>query len=278
MLHLRRASRIWPGTPWTGTATCGCRPPTFASAKCEQGMTGKGRGEGTVSFPELRRGSVGVFIATLLPRLLRPNLMPAIQRYESMEAAYAAAHGQMAYYRALEQQGYLRWIKDAATLKRHVAAWQKRRRRAEPLGFILSMEGADPVLSPEQVRGMVDAGPPHHRSGALRRQSLCARHRHGGRPVPARPGAAQGDGARRHDPRRDASVRPVFRRSARHLRRPGAGEPSQLPRAGARSAAADRRADQAADCARRGHRRRPRHLDAGPGLGARQDDAAGNAA
>ena len=71
----------------------------------QHGMTDKGRGEGTVSFPELRRGRVGVFIATLLARLIRPNLVPAIQRYESMEAAYAAAHGQMAYYRALEQGG-----------------------------------------------------------------------------------------------------------------------------------------------------------------------------
>ena len=74
----------------------------------EQAMTGKGRGVGTVSFHELRRGRIGVFIATLLPRLLRQGLMPAVQRYESMEAAYAAAHGQLAYYRILEQRGLLR--------------------------------------------------------------------------------------------------------------------------------------------------------------------------
>src|SRR6516165_10105859 len=117
--------------------------------ECELGMTGKGRGEGTVSFPELRRGGVGLFIATLLARLLRPNLMPAIQRYERMEAAYTAAHGQMAYYRALERQGVLRWIRDAAALEAHVRAWQADSDK-QPLGFILSMEGADPVLSPEQ--------------------------------------------------------------------------------------------------------------------------------
>src|SRR5271166_2757898 len=63
----------------------------------EQGMTAKGRGNNTVSFHALREGKVAVFIATLLARLLRQNLMPAIQRYESMEAAYAAAHGQLAY-------------------------------------------------------------------------------------------------------------------------------------------------------------------------------------
>src|SRR6202035_4883391 len=90
----------------------------------EQGMTGKGRGEGTVSFVELRRGGVGLFIATLLPRLLRANLMPAIQRYESMTGAYAAAHGQMAYYKALEQRGVLRWIKTVPALEAHVSAWQ----------------------------------------------------------------------------------------------------------------------------------------------------------
>jgi membrane dipeptidase len=132
----------------------------------EQNMTGKARGENTVSFPELRRGRVGVFIATLLARLLRPNLMPAIQRYESMDAAYAAAYGQLAYYRALEQQGLLRWIKDAATLRAHVEAWRKDGDR-EPLGFILSMEGADPVLHPEQVdewwqAGLRIIGPAHY--------------------------------------------------------------------------------------------------------------------
>src|SRR5262245_7630188 len=61
----------------------------------------KARGRNTVTFPELRKAKVGIFIATLLARLFRPNLMPAIQRFESMTAAFAAAHGQMAYYRAL---------------------------------------------------------------------------------------------------------------------------------------------------------------------------------
>jgi membrane dipeptidase len=123
----------------------------------EQQMNGKGRGEGTVSFFELRRGQIGLFIATLLPRLMRPNSMPAIQRYESMDAAYAASCGQLAYYRALVQQGYLRWIKDAATLKNHVAAWNDNSDR-QPLGFILSMEGADSVLSPAQVEEWWNAG------------------------------------------------------------------------------------------------------------------------
>src|SRR6516164_7010749 len=150
------------------------RPVSEIRAReCERGITGKGRGLGTVSFPELRRGGVGLFIATLLARLLRPNLMPAFQRYESMPAAYAAAYGQLAYYRALEREGLLRWIKDWPALDAHVRDWQAtekaepssnpqsaiRNPQSElPLGFILSMEGADPVLAPEQVGEWWDAG------------------------------------------------------------------------------------------------------------------------
>ncbi|MCS6851468.1 MAG: membrane dipeptidase [Gemmataceae bacterium] len=124
----------------------------------EAGLTDKGRGNNTVSLPELRRGRVAVVIATLLARLLRIGAIPAIQRYASMEAAHGAAYGQLAYYRALERQGHLRWIKDAATLQRHIQAWEASDDGTEPIGFILSMEGADPVLRPEEVEEWYQAG------------------------------------------------------------------------------------------------------------------------
>src|SRR6266852_5867501 len=91
--------------------------------RSEHGMPGKSRGCNTVSFPELRRGRVVMFIATLLARQLRSGPNPAVQRYTSMEAAYGAAWGQLAYYRAMEKEGWLRWIKDIATLDAHVLAW-----------------------------------------------------------------------------------------------------------------------------------------------------------
>jgi membrane dipeptidase len=133
----------------------------------EAGLADKARGGNTVSFPELRRGKVAIFIATLLARLLRPGIVPAIQRYASMQAAYAAAQGQLAYYRALEQQGVLRFLKDWPSLETHVRAWEQDENGPQPLGFILSMEGADPVLSPEQVEewwqaGLRIIGPAHY--------------------------------------------------------------------------------------------------------------------
>ena len=161
--------------------------PVAEIRRSEQGQEGKGRGCNTVSFPELRRGKVAMFIATLLARLVRPDFVTPVQRYTSMQAAYGAAYGQLAYYRALEQQGILRWIKDAETLAAHVARWrdvaeslrdsglattptsESRRDSAtdEPLGVILSMEGADPVLAPEQVdewwaAGLRIIGPAHY--------------------------------------------------------------------------------------------------------------------
>jgi membrane dipeptidase len=144
------------------------RRPVAEIRRAEEGLAGKGRGLGTVAFPELRRGKVAVCIATLLARLFRPDAIPAIQRYSSMPAAYAAAHGQLAYYQALEQQGLLRWIKDAPALEAHVGDWEANEDNAAlPLGFILSMEGADPVLSPEQVdewwqAGLRIIGPAHY--------------------------------------------------------------------------------------------------------------------
>ena len=133
------------------------RLPVAEIRRREHGQAEKGRARNTVSFAELRRGKVVTFIATLLPRLFRAGLIPAAQRFSSMEAAYAAAHGQLAYYRALEEEGVLRFLKDAAALRAHVAAWRDGG-EGPPLGFILSMEGADPVLAPEQVGEWWDAG------------------------------------------------------------------------------------------------------------------------
>lgn len=123
----------------------------------DAGMTDKGRACNTVSFPDLRRGQVAVFVATLMARLLRGNVLTAVQRFNNMDMAYACAQGQLAYYRTLEQQGVIRWIKDWPSLEKHVRAWEADG-DSQPLGMILSMEGADPVLSPGQLAEWYEAG------------------------------------------------------------------------------------------------------------------------
>ena len=115
----------------------------------EARMSGKGRAMGTVSFPEMRAGNVGVSFATVIARVHREG--STWSGYSSPEIAYAAAQGQLAYYRVLESQGRVRMIPDWETLDAHVREWERPGEVEPPLGFVLSMEGADPIVSPEQV-------------------------------------------------------------------------------------------------------------------------------
>jgi len=145
----------WNGIDWNRDLT---QPvERIRAAEREQNLTGKGRGVNTVSFPALRDGGVGVVIATLIARLVRETQMPAFRRYEHMEAANAAAWGQLHYYKALERRGVVRNICDLAQFQSHIAAWEADPVQT-PIGYILSMEGADPVLSPDELPTWYEAG------------------------------------------------------------------------------------------------------------------------
>lgn len=136
---------------------------TYTIRTLEQRTPGKGRAQGTVAFPEMRRGRIALSVATLIARSTgRPS--PHID-FHSPAQAYGMAHGQLAYYRALEEQGHIRIIGDVAALDTHMAEWQRwdaahaeESDQTPPLGFVISMEGADPILRPEQLRAWWDAG------------------------------------------------------------------------------------------------------------------------
>jgi membrane dipeptidase len=122
----------------------------------EQGMNESNRGANTVSFPEMRKGKVAVSLATLLARA-GGGRQPRLD-YRNQEIAYAVAQGQLAYYRAMERDGYLRMLRDRASFDAHFEAWEEADGDGVPLGFILSMEGADPITSPGQVFNWWDDG------------------------------------------------------------------------------------------------------------------------
>ena len=132
--------------------------------RAEAGMAEKGRGRGTTSLPEMRKAELAVCLATVIDRTARPgNPLPGSA---CQEISYAKAQGQLAYYRVLEAQGKVRVIEDGPALEAHVRAWEERGAQ-EPLGVILSMEGADPIVWPEQVGewwedGLRVVGPSHY--------------------------------------------------------------------------------------------------------------------
>src|SRR5262249_13759166 len=128
---------------------------------------GKGRGQGTVALPELRRGRVALCFATLLARSTGTPV-PHVD-FASLAQAQAVAQGQLAYYRALEGQGHIRVVTGRAAVERHRAggsAWDAAAEppvEAHPLdtpppGFVISMEGADPIAGPQQLQEWWDAG------------------------------------------------------------------------------------------------------------------------
>jgi membrane dipeptidase len=130
------------------------------------GYQGPGRGCNTVSLPALREGRVAVVSATLLARHDREGVQLKFipkSGYESAEAAYAMAVAQLTYYRALERQGLVRILTDWPALDAHVRQWQAfedggTKGEAPPLGFVISMEGADPILTPDDLDWWWDAG------------------------------------------------------------------------------------------------------------------------
>ncbi len=126
----------------------------------ESKLAGAGRGQGTVALPEMRSGRVALCFATLLAR----STGHAIQNldYSSPLQAYAVAQGQLAYYKALDEMGELRWIKNRNELDEHMTNWHEwdgNPNHSQPkTGLVISMESADPILSAGQLSAWKEAG------------------------------------------------------------------------------------------------------------------------
>lgn len=128
----------------------------------EQKVSGKGRAQGTVAFPEMRQGRIALSFATVLARSTGTPI-PYFD-FDSPTQSYGMAQGQLAYYRGLERMGLVRIVEDRAQLDAHWQAWERwesegaRPDHEPPLGFVISMEGADSILDPEQLADWHGAG------------------------------------------------------------------------------------------------------------------------
>ena len=118
-------------------------------------MTEKGRQTNTLSFPELRVAELAVCLTTLLARQEQP--INHSFGWTSPHTCYAMAHAHLAYYRALEADGYLRMLRTGSELKSHFETYRSEP-KTTPLGFILTMEGADPILQPKTIFEFHEAG------------------------------------------------------------------------------------------------------------------------
>jgi membrane dipeptidase len=111
-------------------------------------MTEAGRRTNTLSFPELRESSLAICLTTLLAR--QEQSINHSFGWTSPQTCYAIAHAHLAYYRAMEREGYLKMLRTRGELAQHFQQHQSQIDKP-PLGFILTMEGADPILTPDTI-------------------------------------------------------------------------------------------------------------------------------
>ena len=129
------------------------------------------RGNGTVCFPEMRQGQVGICVATQIARYVKPANTRS--GWNSPEQAWAQTQGQLAWYREMEAQGELVQITDGAGLKRQLEVWKRSSREEQeklPIGYILSLEGADSMVTLKHLEraygyGLRAVGPAHYGPG-----------------------------------------------------------------------------------------------------------------
>ncbi|SFA71250.1 dipeptidase [Algoriphagus aquimarinus] len=136
----------------------------------EIGLTDKpDRSNAVVSLPALREGNIGLVVATQIARYVAPgNSLPG---WNSPEQAWAQTKGQLAWYQAMVDKGEMSQIRNLAELDSHLALWENGEdNSSKPVGFILSLEGADSMVSVDYLEnayenGLRALGPAHYGPG-----------------------------------------------------------------------------------------------------------------
>lgn len=122
------------------------RKPISEIRAREKGMTDKpDRGNGVVCFEELRKGNIGLVVATQIARYVAPN--NPLPGWHSPEQAWAQTQAQRAWYAEMERAGELKSITDLNSLEAHLKDWTN----TKPIGYILSLEGADSLVTVQHL-------------------------------------------------------------------------------------------------------------------------------
>lgn len=136
----------------------------------EQGMTDKpDRAKATVSFPDLRKGNIGIVVATQIARFVKPE--SKIPGWNSPEQAWAQTQAQVSWYKCMEEAGELTQITDKQSLQKQLDLWNDGTANdKKPIGYILSLEGADSIVDISYLEkaynyGLRAIGPAHYGPG-----------------------------------------------------------------------------------------------------------------
>lgn len=134
----------------------------------EYGMTDKpDRGKNTVSLPEMRKGNIGLCVATQIARYVKKS--SKLPGWNSPQQAWAQTQGQLSWYKAMEEIGEMVQITNLKQLNAHLDLW-KNSDLNKPIGYILSLEGADSIVTIDHLErahneGLRAIGPAHYGPG-----------------------------------------------------------------------------------------------------------------
>ncbi|HEY8661854.1 MAG TPA: membrane dipeptidase [Hanamia sp.] len=116
------------------------------------------RGKGTVCLPELRKGRVGLVVATQLARYTPPG--SALPGWNSPQQAWAMTQAQLCWYREMEKLGEMAQITNLQQLDAHLALWDdiSVNDDTKPIGYVLSLEGADSLVNIDYLHTAYEYG------------------------------------------------------------------------------------------------------------------------
>jgi membrane dipeptidase len=116
------------------------------------------RGRGTVCLPELRKGKIGLVVATQLARYTPPG--SSLPGWNSPQQAWAMTQAQLAWYREMEAMGEMIQIRNLQQLENHLVLWNDLTLPDETkaIGYILSLEGADSLVDISYLHKAYDYG------------------------------------------------------------------------------------------------------------------------
>lgn len=116
------------------------------------------RGRGTVSLPELRKGRIGLVVATQLARYTPPGSM--VPGWNTPQQAWVMTQAQLCWYREMEKIGEMVQITNLEQLDKHLAFWDDATidDETKPVGYILSLEGADSLVNIDYLHTAYDYG------------------------------------------------------------------------------------------------------------------------
>lgn len=142
--------------------------PVSQIRESEKGMTDKpDRMKNTVSLPEMRKGKVGLCMATQIARYVKQG--SKLPGWKSPYQAWAMTQAQLAWYNSMEEKGEMMKVTDLPSLEKLLKLWENPGDKT-PVGYVLSLEGADSLITPGHLEraycsGLRAIGPAHYGPG-----------------------------------------------------------------------------------------------------------------